>query len=146
QQCWFIYHRVHFVSGGDKSTHSRSYINRLGQWCLLLCFLEKREYNTSDTMNKLLVITVLVALLALSTESFRMPRQAEEEQGTLTKITGTIRSYYDNVVDVASGYVDSIKGLKLEEKAKHLYTDTTTVVSTYAGILHDQVYHIFYHN
>ncbi|XP_044064684.1 apolipoprotein C-II [Siniperca chuatsi] len=95
-------------------------------------------------MNKLLVITVLVALLALSTESFRVPRQIEEEQGTLTKITDSVRSYYDSAVNSASGYLESIKGLKLEEKAKNLYTDTTTVVSTYAGILQDQIYHIFY--
>ncbi|CAK6959081.1 apolipoprotein C-II [Scomber scombrus] len=95
-------------------------------------------------MNKLLVITVLVALLALSAESFRVPRQAEEEQGTLSKITDTIKSYYSGAVNTASGYLDDIKGLKLEEKAVNLYTDTTTVVSTYAGIMQDQLYHIFY--
>ncbi|XP_042281101.1 apolipoprotein C-II [Thunnus albacares] len=95
-------------------------------------------------MNKLLVITVLVALLALSAESFRVTRQTEEEQGTLTKITDTVKSYYDEAINTASGYLDSIRGLKLEEKAKNLYTDTTTVVSTYAGIVQDQLYHIFY--
>lgn len=50
-------------------------------------------------------------------ESFRMPRQAEEEQGTLSKITDTIKSYYSDAVNTASGYLDDIKGLKLEEKA-----------------------------
>ncbi|KAM9353517.1 apolipoprotein C-II [Symphorus nematophorus] len=95
-------------------------------------------------MNKLLVITVLVALLALSGESFRVPRQVEEEQGTLTKITDTLRSYYDSTLDTASGYLESIKGLKLEEKAKNLYTESATAVSTYCGILQDQLYHIFY--
>ncbi|XP_028280357.1 apolipoprotein C-II [Parambassis ranga] len=95
-------------------------------------------------MNKLLVVTVLVALLALNAESFRMPRQAEEEEGTLTKITGTIKSYYDGAVNTATGYLDSIKGLKLEEKAKNIYDDTTNVVTTYASIVHDQLYHIFY--
>ncbi|XP_070768556.1 apolipoprotein C-II [Enoplosus armatus] len=95
-------------------------------------------------MNKLLVITVLVTLLALSAESFRVPRQAEEEQGTLSKFTDSFRSYYDSAINSASEYLDGIKGLKLEEKAKSLYTDTTTVVSTYAGIVQDQIYHIFY--
>ncbi|XP_068592491.1 apolipoprotein C-II [Cebidichthys violaceus] len=96
-------------------------------------------------MNKLLVITVLVALLALSAESSRIPRQVEEEeQGTLTRITESIKSYYDNAVNTASGYLENIKGLKLEEKAQNLYTDTTTVMSTYAGIAQDQLYHIFY--
>lgn len=98
-------------------------------------------------MTKLLVITVLVALLALSAESFRMPRQVtEEEPGTLTKISDTVKSYYDSAVNTASGYLEDIKGLKLEEKAVNLYTDTTTVMSTYAGIAHDQLYHIFYQN
>lgn len=30
----------------------------------------------------------------------------------------TLKSYYDQGVNTASGYLDSIKGLKLEEKAK----------------------------
>ncbi|XP_030250521.1 apolipoprotein C-II [Sparus aurata] len=94
-------------------------------------------------MNKLLVITVLVGLLALSADSFRMPRQVEEEEGTISKITGTIRSYYDSAVNTATEYIESIKGLKLEEKAKNLYADTTEVASTYAGIMQDQLYHIF---
>jgi len=101
------------------------------------------RYN-SNNMNKLLVITVLVGLLAVNAESFRLRRQAEEEQGTLTKITGAVKSYYDDAINTATGYLDSIKGLKLEEKAQNLYTETSTVVSTYAGILQDQLYHIFY--
>ncbi|XP_020506006.1 apolipoprotein C-II [Labrus bergylta] len=95
-------------------------------------------------MNKLLVITVLVAILALSTESFRVRRQSEEEEGTITKITDTVKSYYDNTINTAKGYLESIRGLKLEEKAKNLYTDTTTVVKTYTGVLHDQIYYFFY--
>ncbi|XP_047454770.1 apolipoprotein C-II isoform X2 [Mugil cephalus] len=95
-------------------------------------------------MNKLLVVTVLVALLALNAESFRVLRETVEEPGTLAKVTGTLRSYYDSALSTASGYLDSIKGMKLEEKAKNFYTDTTTVVSTYAGIMQDQLYHIVY--
>ncbi|XP_070691840.1 apolipoprotein C-II [Pempheris klunzingeri] len=95
-------------------------------------------------MNHTLIITALVALLALNAESFRVVRQVEEEQGTLTKLTGGFKSYYDSAVNTASGYLESIKGLKLEEKAKNIYSDTTTVVSTYAGILQDQIYHLFY--
>uniref|UniRef100_A0A3Q3W4D8 Apolipoprotein C-II n=1 Tax=Mola mola TaxID=94237 RepID=A0A3Q3W4D8_MOLML len=95
-------------------------------------------------MNKLLVITVLAALSALSAESLRLPRQAEEEeQGTLIKITNNIRSLYDQALTTASEYLDSIKGLKIEEKAKTLYSDTTTVLKTYVGILNDQIYHTF---
>lgn len=98
-------------------------------------------------MNKLLVITVLVTLLALSAESFRVPRQAEEaqeEQGTITKITNTIKSLYDSAVDTACGYVESVKGLKLEEKAMNYYNHAATVVGTYAGIFQDQLYHTVY--
>ncbi|XP_039974256.1 apolipoprotein C-II [Xiphias gladius] len=98
------------------------------------------EYNRRDTMDKLLVITVLVALLALSAETFRIPRQAEEEQGNLTKI----RSLYDSTLSSATDYMNSIRGLKLEEKAMNLYADTSKAIKTYAGIFHDQLYHIFY--
>ncbi|XP_056237745.1 apolipoprotein C-II [Seriola aureovittata] len=97
-------------------------------------------------MNKLLVVTVLVALLALSAESFRVPREAQEEQqqGTLTTIADKVRGLYESTVSTASGYLESVKGLKLEEKAKNLYTDTSAVVGTYGGILQDQIYHLFY--
>ncbi|KAM8847110.1 apolipoprotein C-II isoform 1-T2 [Synchiropus picturatus] len=96
-------------------------------------------------MNKLLVITVLVTLLAINAESFRLVRQAEEEvPGPLTRLTNAFKSTYSNAVDTVSGYVESIKELKLEEKAKNFYTDTTTVLGTYAGIFQDQIYHIVY--
>ncbi|XP_061802511.1 apolipoprotein C-II [Nerophis lumbriciformis] len=96
-------------------------------------------------MNKLLVVTVLFALLAISAESFRMPRQAEDEdQGTLTMISGKVKSCYNNVINTASDYMESIKGLKLDEKIKDFYTETSTVLSTYNGIFQDQVYHLFY--
>ncbi|CAB1450147.1 unnamed protein product [Pleuronectes platessa] len=95
---------------------------------------------------KLLVVAVLVALLALSAEGFRVTRQTEEEEqaGTLTRITDKVKSLYQDGVSTASGYLESIKGLKLEEKAKTIYLDTSMVVSTYANIAHDQIYHFFY--
>ncbi|XP_051577862.1 apolipoprotein C-II-like [Myxocyprinus asiaticus] len=95
-------------------------------------------------MNKLLAITVLIAFFALGVESFRMPRQAEEEKGTFANVMDTLKSYYDKSVDTASGYVETIKGYKLEEKAKNLYDETVSAVTTYAGIFNDQIYHMFY--
>lgn len=58
-------------------------------------------------------------LLCPGAESFRMPRQAkEEEAGTMAKIVDTLKGYYDDTLNTASSYMDSIRGLKLEEKAK----------------------------
>ncbi|KAK0150804.1 Apolipoprotein C-II [Merluccius polli] len=95
-------------------------------------------------MNKLLIIAVMVTLLALSAESSRMPRQAvEEERGTMTKITDSIRSYYDDSITTANGYIESIKGMKMEEKAMNMFEETSKAVSTYATILQDQLYHYF---
>lgn len=52
-------------------------------------------------------------------ESFRVPRQAEEEEkGTIATVVGSLKSYYDQSVGTASSYLESIKGYKLEEKAK----------------------------
>ncbi|XP_059363771.1 apolipoprotein C-II-like [Carassius carassius] len=76
-------------------------------------------------------------------ESFRVPRQVEEEKGTLATVVDTLKSYYDQS-DTASGYVETIKGYKLDEKAKNLYVDTVQAVSTYAGIFNDQLYHMLY--
>jgi len=172
-------------------------------------------------MNKLFVITVLVALLAINTQGFRVARQAEDEvvaevepevmaeefvaeapaeefvaeapaeevvaeapaeevvpeapveeapaeevvpeapveevvaeapaeevveeaPGTMTKMTNAVKYYYASSVDTATGYVESIRGLKLEEKAKNLYDDTSRAMTTYAGIMQDQMYHLFW--
>ncbi|XP_022529959.1 apolipoprotein C-II [Astyanax mexicanus] len=98
-------------------------------------------------MNKLIAITVLVTVLALGTEGFRVPRQAEEEEkGTVATVIDTLKSYYDKSLTTAGGYIEGIKDLKLEEKAKNLYSETTKAVRTYAGIFQDQLYHIVYHD
>ncbi|KAM6968093.1 apolipoprotein C-II [Aplochiton taeniatus] len=68
----------------------------------------------------------------------------EQAPGTLARITDSVKSYYDHSVNTATGYLDNIRGLKLEEKAKNMYDDTTRAVTTYFGIMQDQVYHIFY--
>ncbi|XP_065101763.1 apolipoprotein C-II [Paramisgurnus dabryanus] len=94
-------------------------------------------------MNKLLAITVLVAFLALGAESFRVLREAEEK-GTVATVIDTLKGYYDKSIDTASSYVDTIKSYKLEEKAKNLYEETVSAVTTYSGIFGDQVYHLFY--
>nr|ACV40373.1 apolipoprotein C-II [Rachycentron canadum] len=95
-------------------------------------------------MNKLLVVTVLVALFALSAESFRVSRQVEEEQGTVTRITDKVRTFYDSTVNTASEYLENVKGMKLEEKARSLLADPATIFTTYSNILQDQMYHLFY--
>lgn len=51
-------------------------------------------------------------------ESFSVPRETDEEQGTLSRIADTFRSYYSKAVNTASGYLEGIKSLKLEERAK----------------------------
>ncbi|XP_056879247.1 apolipoprotein C-II [Takifugu flavidus] len=95
-------------------------------------------------MSKLLAITALLVLLVVGAESFRVPRETDEEQGTLSRITDSFRSYYSRAVNAASAYLEGIKGLKFEEKAKNLYSDTKTVVRTYAEIVQDQLYHALY--
>lgn len=62
--------------------------------------------------------SLILSLWHAGAESFRVPRQAEEEKGTIAVVVDTLKSYYDQSVDTASGYVETIKGYKLEEKAK----------------------------
>ncbi|XP_037392609.1 apolipoprotein C-II [Pygocentrus nattereri] len=98
-------------------------------------------------MHKLITITVLIAVLALGAESFRVPRQVEdtdEEKGTVATVMDTLKSYYDQGLNTASGYIENIKELKLEEKAKNLLDETSQAVRTYFGIFQDQLYHIVY--
>ncbi|XP_034029416.1 apolipoprotein C-II [Thalassophryne amazonica] len=97
-------------------------------------------------MNRLLVVTVLFTLLALGAESFRLPRQVEEEEeqeGTLSVITGTLKSYYNSAVNTASGYVKNIKDMQLDKQAIKAYEDTTSAAKIYFGIMQDQLYHFF---
>merc|ERR1712212_1231229 len=98
-----------------------------------------RLQTPSDiSMNKLLVITVLVALLALSAESFRIARQAEDEPaapGPVTQFTDGIKHYYDQTIDTANSYIES---------TKNLYDETVKAANTYYGIIYDQMYHAFY--
>merc|ERR1712112_683655 len=165
----------------------------------------EEERQPSDiSMNKHLVIAVLVALLAFSAGSSRVPRQAEDDvvpaevevvpeevavveevvqeeivqeelvqeevaevpaeveevpaevdvvpaevavagpKGPVTRVTDTIKQYYASTVDTANSYMESIQGLKLEEKAKNLYDGTVEAASTYTGIIYAQIYHRVY--
>ncbi|XP_062393738.1 skin secretory protein xP2-like [Sardina pilchardus] len=63
-------------------------------------------------------------------------------KGTVARVMNSLRSYYDTAINTASGYLEAIRGLKLEEKAKNLYVETTTAVRTYAGVMQDQLYHM----
>lgn len=48
-----------------------------------------------------------------------MPRQVEEEEsGPVTSLWDKMKEYYDYSMTVAGSYVDTIKDLKLDEKAK----------------------------
>ncbi|KAM9851716.1 apolipoprotein C-II [Aulostomus maculatus] len=94
-------------------------------------------------MKKLLVITVLVALFALSAESFRVPRQTVEEPGTLTKFSNAVKAYYNRVVDTANDYLERMKSLELKQRVKNFYEETTVLLGTYGGILQDQIYHVY---
>lgn len=42
----------------------------------------------------------------------------EEEKGAVTLVIDKLRSYYDYSLDYAGSYVETIKDLKLNEKAK----------------------------
>ncbi|XP_076827487.1 apolipoprotein C-II [Brachyhypopomus gauderio] len=96
-------------------------------------------------MHKLIFITILIAVLTLGAESFRVPRLAEdEEKGTVDTVISTLKSYYDHSMDTVSGYVENIMGLQIEEKAITLFQETSTAVRTYAGIFQDQLYHMVY--
>ncbi|XP_042564965.1 apolipoprotein C-II [Clupea harengus] len=94
-------------------------------------------------MRNLLVIAVLIALCTVGAESFRVRRQDTEEEGTMTLVMDSLKGYYDTTITTASGYLDNLKGMRLEEKAKNLFEETTTAVKTYGGILQDQLYHLF---
>merc|ERR1739838_1072968 len=58
-----------------------------------------------------------------------------EAPGTMTKMTNAVKYYYASSVDTATGYLD---------KAKNLYEDTSRAMTTYAGIMKDQTYHLLW--
>lgn len=78
-----------------------------------------KPFRKQHKVNSLCINLLITRLLLppAGTEGFRVPRQAEEE-GTVAKVLDTLKSYYDQGITTASGYLDSIRGMKLEEKAK----------------------------
>ncbi|KPP59429.1 apolipoprotein C-II-like [Scleropages formosus] len=98
-------------------------------------------------MKKLLALTVLIALFSYGAESFRVLREVpepEEEPGPLSTVTNTLWSFVEKSVDTANGWLESLKNLKLDEKAKNMFDETTKAVSTYSSIMQDQVYFLLY--
>uniref|UniRef100_A0A4W4FYZ0 Apolipoprotein C-II n=1 Tax=Electrophorus electricus TaxID=8005 RepID=A0A4W4FYZ0_ELEEL len=96
------------------------------------------------SMHKLLFITAFITALTLGSESFRVPRLAEEkETGTVDTVIETLKSYYDHSMETISGYMENIKGFQLDEK-ESVTIETTTAARTYAGIFQDQLYHMVY--
>ncbi|KAJ8388872.1 hypothetical protein AAFF_G00126280 [Aldrovandia affinis] len=74
------------------------------------------------------------------------PEHPEEHEaaGPLTVVTEAVRAAWEKSVDTATSFIESVKGWRLEEKAKSLYDETANAVNTYSGILQDQVYHLIY--
>lgn len=71
-----------------------------------------------DLLALLFTALLLRFCICADVESFRVVRQAEEETGSLSKISNTLKSYYSRAIDTVNGYVEDIKALKLEEQAK----------------------------
>ncbi len=46
------------------------------------------------------------------------PGKLRKRKETIATVVDTLKSYYDQSVDTASGYAETIKGYKLNEKAK----------------------------
>merc|ERR1739838_55971 len=58
-----------------------------------------------------------------------------EAPGTMTKMTNAVKYYYASSVDTATGSLD---------KAKNLYEAPSRAMTTYAGIMKDQTYHLLW--
>ncbi|CAL8258725.1 unnamed protein product [Boreogadus saida] len=85
-------------------------------------------------MNKLIIITVLVSLVALSAESFSLPRQAvEEKTDILTKITDGIKISYE-----------SLRGKNLRLEAENLFNDVTMVAFIQMYMIQERIYYLVY--
>ncbi|XP_030225337.1 uncharacterized protein LOC115553337 isoform X2 [Gadus morhua] len=92
------------------------------------------ERLRADNMNKLIIITLLVSLVALSAESFRLPRQAvEEKTDILTKITDGIKSSYER-----------LPGKNLRLKAEALVDDVMMSAFMYMYMIQERIYYLVY--
>ena len=63
-------------------------------------------------------MTSCLLLPPAGAESFRVRRQDTEEEGTMTLVMDSLKGYYDTTITTASGYLENLKGMRLEEKAK----------------------------
>ncbi|CAL8359292.1 unnamed protein product [Arctogadus glacialis] len=108
--------------------------NALSRNPLRECDISEGERLRADNMNKLIIITLLVSLVALSAESFRLPRQAvEEKTDILTKITDGIKISYEE-----------LPGKNLRLKAENLFNDVTMGAFMYMYMIQERIYYLVY--
>ncbi|KAL4657708.1 apolipoprotein C-II-like [Arapaima gigas] len=99
-------------------------------------------------MNRLLAATVLIALFSYGADGFRILKEVPEpaeDSDAFSTVTNTLWSVWEKSIDTANSWMENLKSLKLDEKAKNMFHETTKAMTTYSGIVHDQMYYLLYH-
>ncbi|XP_038623315.1 apolipoprotein C-II [Tachyglossus aculeatus] len=84
---------------------------------------------------------LLLLLLSSVVQGARLRR--EEPQSLLDRVQDTLVGYLGTVGTAARELYEKAKSTGLNEKIRDVYSKSTAAMSTYTGILTDQVYHLW---
>ncbi|XP_061453876.1 apolipoprotein C-II-like [Rhineura floridana] len=89
---------------------------------------------------KLVAASVLLVLLCSDVSSYHLQKREAEEKEISTQLQEAAKSYWNQ----ALSWLEQVKPLQVQEKLSDILHKGTAAMSTYSGIVHDQVYHWWY--
>ncbi|XP_007659067.1 apolipoprotein C-II isoform X2 [Ornithorhynchus anatinus] len=84
---------------------------------------------------------LLLLLLSSVVQAARLRR--EEPQTLLSRVQDTLVGYLGAVSTTARELYEKAKNTGLNEKIRDAYSKSTAAMTTYTGILTDQIYHLW---
>ncbi|KAK2088657.1 Apolipoprotein C-II [Saguinus oedipus] len=98
--------------------------------------------RSPDTMDTRFLLALFLVLLVLGFEvqGAHLPQQEESASPTLlTQMQESLSSYWDSAKAAASTLYQKTYLSTVDEKLRDMYSKSTAAMSTYAGILTDQL-------
>ncbi|KAL2763102.1 apolipoprotein C-II precursor [Daubentonia madagascariensis] len=88
----------------------------------------------------LLALLLVLLVLGFEVQGAQLPQQDEPNSPTLlTQMQESLSGYWDSAKEAARGLYEKTYLNTMDEKLRDVYSKSTAAVSTYAGIVTDQL-------
>ncbi|XP_068944380.1 apolipoprotein C-II isoform X1 [Petaurus breviceps papuanus] len=94
--------------------------------------------RTRPTLTFLLLLLVLVSVAQAARPRFRR----EESPGLLSKVQSHIFDYWESAKAKAQELYEKVQIPRVDENLRHVYDKGSEAMTTYTGILTDQIFHM----